>query len=243
MNTERGTTEQGRPELRATERHERRYRLALRWGLGLSVVLHVLVFLLLRGERLPPTSYAAAGPDADDASAAGGGMRSVELRVVEPRPIPRPPEPVFVPDVEVEPVEEEENEVEPVDLAELDVLGTGQGEAEGQSEGELAAGGAGGGGSGEREGLRMIAPNPRSIIIPPTDAPRRARGRTISVYVFVNSAGRVVADSTRVIPSSGDRGFDRELRGRANEWMFEPARRDGRPVGAWFDYSFTVDEG
>ena len=179
----------------------------------------------------------AAGPDAnDDAAAAGGALETVQLRIVEPQPIPRPPEPVFVPDLEVDVEPEPEVEVEPVDIAAL-TPGTGD---PAETPGHANATGEGDAGSGEEGRRRVVPPNPRGMILPPSDAPRGARGREITIYVFVSDRGRVVADSTRVIPSSGNRGYDRDLVERANEWVFEPARRNGRAVGEWFNYTFTV---
>ena len=227
---------------RTNAERARPFSRAVRWGIALSALLHVLVFLAFRGERVPDVPEAAAGPDAGDAlAAAGGAMQAVQLRVAEVQPIPRPPEPILVPDAEVEPVEEEPTEIEPVDLAALPQPGTARGETTGERAGRENASGRGNAGTAERGSSRVMAPNPRSIIMPPTDAPRGARGRTISIYVFVDERGRVVPDSTRVIPSSGDRGFDRKLRGRANEWVFDPARREGRVVAEWFSYSFAVD--
>lgn len=224
-------------ELRIGERQDRRFGRALRVGIVVSVLVHVLIFLLFRDNRIPPSSLAAAGPDANgELAAAGGALETVNLRIVEPRPIPRPPEPVFVPDLEVAVEPEPDVEVEPVDIAAL-TPGTGE---PAETSGRADATGEGDAGTADAGRSRVVPPNPRGMILPPSDAPRGARGREISVYVFVSERGLVVPDSTRVIPSSGDRGYDRDLVERANEWRFEPARRAGRAVGQWFNYTFTV---
>jgi outer membrane biosynthesis protein TonB len=217
------------------ERQDRQFRRALRVGMVASLLFHVAVFLFFRENRIPPSSLAAAGPDADDDEAAAGGAL-VNVRITEPQPIPRPPEPVFVPDLEVPVEPQPEVEVEQVDVAAL-TPGTGD---PAETPGSGDATGEGDAGTGDEGRFRVVPPNPRGMILPPSDAPRSARGREITIYVFVSDRGRVVADSTRVIPSSGNRGYDRNLVDRANEWIFEPARRDGRAVGEWFNYSFTV---
>jgi hypothetical protein len=56
----------------------------------------------------------------------------------------------------------------------------------------------------------------------------------------VNSAGRVVPDSTRLNPSTGDRKFDRRLREHAAGWVFEAALDHGRPVAEWFRYTIVM---
>lgn len=227
-----------------SERQDRRYRTALRRGLTASVVLHLLVVLIFSSERLPPSPFAAAGPQAgDDVAAAGGSMQSVELRIVEPVTIPRPPRPVYVPDIEVAPVEEEQQEVEPVDLAQLPQPGVGRGEAEGDAPGREDATGDGAGGTASEGRFRVVAPNPRGMIWAPPDPPDEAMGRRITVHVFVDERGRVVSDSTRLVPRTGDRDWDRDLVQRANEWTFDPARREGRAVAEWFNYSFILGDG
>lgn len=224
-------------ELSSAQIQDRRFGRALRVGLVLSLLFHVALFLFFGGNRIPPSSLAAAGPDADDdEAAAGGALETVRIRVAEPQPIPRPPEPVIVPDLEVALEPQPEIQVEQVDIS---ALTPGAGEPA-ETPGRGDATGEGDAGTGDEGRMRVVPPNPRGMILPPSDAPRNARGREITIYVFVSDRGRVVADSTRVIPSSGNRGFDRDLVERANEWVFEPARRDGRAVGEWFNYTFTV---
>jgi hypothetical protein len=222
-------------ELTSGERQDRRFRRAMRVGIVASLLLHALLFLLFHDDTIPLVPQAAAGPDADDdIAAAGGSLETVNLRIAEPQPIPRPPEPVFVPDVLVPVEPQPQVEVEPVDLA---VLGRGTGEPA-ETPGAAGATGEGDAGTSEAGRARVVPPNPRGIIMPPGGVPRNARGRTFTVYVFVDARGRVVSDSTRLIPTSGNGRWDRGVIERANEWVFEPARRDGRTVAEWWSFEF-----
>lgn len=215
------------------ERQDRRFRRAWRAGIVASLLFHVVVVLLFHDNSIPLTPLAAAGPDSDDdMAAAGGALETVSLRIAEPQPIPRPPDPVFVPELEMEVEPQPQIEVEPVDLA---VLGRGIGEPAETPGASTEATGEGDAGTSEQGRSRVVPPNPRGIIFPPDDVPR---GRTFAVYVFVDTRGRVVADSTRIIPSSGNRRWDRAVIERANEWVFEPARRQGRAVAEWWSFEF-----
>ena len=60
------------------------------------------------------------------------------------------------------------------------------------------------------------------------------------MWVFVDAAGKVVADSTRLNPPTSDRGFNRRLIDEAAEWVFNPATRNGQPVAAWFPYTISM---
>ena len=88
--------------------------------------------------------------------------------------------------------------------------------------------------------FRVVPPRPKGLILPPSDRPDDVRGKQIDVWVYVAPSGRVVADSTRLSPSSGDRGFDRKLREHAAGWVFEAARKDGQAVGEWFNYTLIL---
>lgn len=222
---------------------DRRHARALRAGLLASVVLHVLVFLPLgRAVPVPPSPYAAAGERrGSDRAAAGGGMQAIELATPMPEPAATPPPvPVPVPTLEVPPAEEEEVQLESPTLA----LAPGM-----ESPGEpgprpgpgLPTGTGEGDGGTEAEGLfRVIPPQPRGFGAPPADRPGSVRGKEIEIWVYVSAAGRVVPDSTRLLPPTGDRRYDRRLRDYASEWLFEPARKDGRPVSEWFRYTLVM---
>lgn len=224
---------------------DQRYRRALRWGLILSVFGHAALFLYFSERPLPPSPFAAAGERRGDARAArGGGMEAVQL-TSPPEVVESEPEPVPTPEETEEEVEEveEEPEVRELGVAAQELSETpslpgplgledGPGLEDGTGEGD---------GGTEEEGLfRVVPPRPRGMIMPPGDRPDRVRGKEVDVWVYVSAAGRVVADSTRLSPSTGDRRFDRRLREHAAGWVFEAARRDGSPVAEWFRYTIIM---
>ena len=212
------------------------------WGVTISVVGHVLLVLVFSAQPLPLSPFAAAGERTGDfRAAAGGGLETVQLstptRVLEPPPpIPEP-----TPDIAEEPIPEPELEQEDVPAIALaeEVASPG---AEGPAEGPGLAEGTGlGDGGTEAEGrFRVVPPSPRGLFLLPSDRPDEVRGKTIGVWVFVTAAGEVVADSTRLDPSTGDRGFDRRLREYASEWVFEAARKDGQPIAEWFRFEIDL---
>lgn len=229
-----------------------RHRRAVGVGLLVSLSLHLCFFAVFRGVRVPPSPFAAAGPrSGDDRAAAGGGMQALNVRVAEPLPaIIRPPVPVPVAEepVEIEePDEPEEPEAPSDDVGEVDdALGAEQGDDAGQADG-VGEGAGGETGEGEGDGgteaegrYRVVPPRPRGLILPPSDRPGKVRGREIAVWVFVDATGKVVPDSTRVIPSSGDSGFDKRLARQAADWVFEPARKMGEAVAEWFTYRISL---
>lgn len=218
----------GAPTIRTRRRGERRVWWA---GLGLSLLVHVLVFLLWPSGRMPVAPGAAAGPRSGDLRASRGGMQAMNIQAPTAE-ITRPPPPTPVPSLEpVEPVEFQEEAS--VDASE--VLGDRPGLEE---PGADVGTGRGGGGTEDGGGQRMIPPSPRGMIVPPTND--ELRGREISVWVFVDETGRVVPDSTRLEPPTRDDDFNERLIGEAAEWIFEPAREDGEPVAAWFPYTIRM---
>ncbi len=56
----------------------------------------------------------------------------------------------------------------------------------------------------------------------------------VRLRLFVDSLGRVIADSIRVASSSGTPALDSAALRGAAELRFAPARRDGAPVGTAF---------
>jgi len=213
-------------ERRAAERR------VLRFALLVSVLVHSLLILSYHRVHIPPSPFAAAGPRAGDFRAAGGGMRSMNLQIPRPRPIVPPAAPVITMEI-TEPVE---MDVEPeVDLAAL--LGDAPGIGDGPP-GIEGGQGQGDGGTAAEGFFRLVPPSPRGIIIPPTNS--RLRGRQVEVWVFVDAAGHVVADSTRLNPPTSDRRFNRRLIEEAAEWSFNPAMQAGEPVAAWFPYTISM---
>jgi len=158
-------------------------------------------------------------------------MQSLNLQV-NTRPIVRPRVPVI--SVEV---------VEPLDFSaepQLD-LSAAIGEAPGFGDGPpgIEGGtGRGDGGTAAQGYFQMIPPSPRGVIWPPTS--ESLKGKTVEVWVFVDAAGKVVADSTRLNPPTSDRGFNRQLIKEAAEWAFNPARRNDQAIAAWYTYSWSM---
>lgn len=97
--------------------------------------------------------------------------------------------------------------------------------------------GEGDGGTGEN-GQMNTDPKPRGLIPPPMD--KRLRNVTVTVWVFINESGRVVADSTRLDPPTKNRKLNRKLIEEAAEWRFIPGTRNGQPVAAWTRYTIGM---
>jgi hypothetical protein len=209
-------------------RQDRLYRNAL----TLSLLLHLFLFFFWKTVPIPPSPFSAAGPRAGDFLAAGGGMQAMNLEVPPTRPIVPPPVPIITPDI-VDPVL---FDPEPqVDVSQMMAEGAGRAPGPPGLEGGR---GRGDGGTAAEGRFRLVPPTPRGMIIPPTN--RNLRGSEVEVWVFVNSQGTVVADSTRLNPPTRDRGFNRQLIQEASEWVFNPALRDGQPVAAWFPYTISM---
>jgi TonB family protein len=230
---------------RRWETLRRRWDRSLRWALVASLLAHVLAALFFRNAMpIPDVPQSAAGPDeADDRAAAGGGMEVIAYRILQPPPAPEEaiipipvPEPTEIP--QPQPEQPPSPPASPTPIGEAPTAGQGRGQAQGP--GTDTGTGAGSGGTGEEGTSRVVAPTPRGLILPPSDRPARVRGNTVTVYVFVNPQGRVVADSTRLAPSSGDRGFDNRLIRQAADWVFNPARRNGQAIAEWFQYVIVL---
>lgn len=213
------------------EERRRTERRIWQAGLALSALVHLLILVLWRTSVPLPSPFAAAGPRAGDHRAAGGSMQALQLRIPPPTPIVPPPVPL--PSLTLPEVLELETQPA-VDLA--SALGQSAGQAQGPG---LPGGtGRGDGGTAEEGYFRMIPPSPRGMIVPPSD--RRLRGREIEVWVFVDETGRVIPDSTRLNPPTPDAALNRRLKAEAAQWVFEPARKGGKPVAAWFPYTISM---
>jgi hypothetical protein len=225
-------------EARMTDLHDmnardrrRRGRHVWRQGVLASVLLHLLIFYFWRGAVIPLSPFAAAGPRAGDNRAAAGGLQALNVRTPPVQPIIPPPTPIAV-EIAVETVEFEQE----VEYDAASILGERPGLLEGPG---LEDGtGQGDGGNAEEGFFRLQPATPRGMIIPPTN--HDLRGTEVQVWVFVNAAGRVVADSTRLDPPTRDRGFNRRLIREAAEWVFRPAVQEGRPVASWFPYRIAM---
>ncbi len=207
-------------------------------GLWISLAIHLLALLLFQTSRMLSPA-AAAGPRAGSPKAAPGGGALTAIMLQPPQPIVVPPRPERV--IEPKPVErppalERAWAVSPIDLREL-----GHGREVGPETGSGLPGGEGKGDAGDAaEGLlRIIPPDPWNIVPPPlTGIPAEARGREVTVYVFITAAGGV--DSVRLAPPTPSREFNEQLVRDAYAWTFKPARRGGRAVAAWYEYTFSL---
>lgn len=221
---------------------DRQFGRAVGWGMTISAVAHALLFIVFTARPLPLSPFAAAGERMGDYRAAsGGGMEAIQLatpvRILEPPP----PIPAPTPDVtEPEPSDPtlEEEDVPAIALEDQVATPGAEGPAEGP--GRVTGTGEGDGGTEAEGRFRVVPPRPKGLILPPSDRPEQVRGKEIEVWVYVAATGEVVADSTRLHPTTGDRRFDRRLREHAAGWVFEAARKDGRPVGEWFRYTIIM---
>jgi len=195
------------------------------------VLFHLLIFFFWRFTVTPDSPMAAAGPAAGDNRAARGSMQALNVRTPPANPIVPPPVPIPV-DIAVEPVQfVEQVEIEPSSVA---------GDAPGSLDapGLEVGTGLGDGGNSDQGLYRLQPPVPRGMIIPPDND--RLRGTGVQVWVFVDETGRVVADSTRLDPSTRDGDFNRRLIREASEWTFRPATQDGEAVSSWFPYRIRM---
>jgi outer membrane biosynthesis protein TonB len=231
-----------------TAEYQKRYTRYLRGALLASLLFHVAMVLIFRQTlAIPASPFAAAGPRAgDDRAARGGGMEVVNLQVVQPQPVPQQvvpeiPVPVPEPTPQIPVLEQPQPQVvATVASAVAGVTAADAGRGREQGPGTATGTGRGDGGTTDEGLFRVVPPSPRGLILPPSDRPGKVRGKEVDVWVFVTVAGRVLPDSTRLAPTTGDRRFDDRLRKQAAEWVFEPARREGRPIAEWFRYTIIL---
>jgi periplasmic protein TonB len=106
--------------------------------------------------------------------------------------------------------------------------GSGQGGGQGSGVGP-GTGAAAGPGSAAPNGGTALPPEPRQLILPPSDYPKSLRGRTLDVTFWVDARGKV--ERVEVAPAVGDRGFAKKFEEAMRNYQFRPARSaDGRPV-------------
>jgi hypothetical protein len=242
----------GEPFRTATERADARWHRALGLSLLIALILHLAILISIRSTPLPRSPFSAAGPNRGDYTAAaggGGGLTMIEIRepsapLPEPVPVPVPvPEPIPEPEVDpetTEPAEIEEEDEVAVTLPGLGQDGTGGEAGTDAGPGTATGTGEGGGGTEDSGDSGMIAPRPRGILIPPAGRPASARGQEITVWVFVAPNGRVLADSTRLDPPTSDGRYNNRLRQTVSDWVFEPARRAGQAVAAWYPFQIIL---
>ncbi len=79
-----------------------------------------------------------------------------------------------------------------------------------------------------------VATNPVSPMEYPTALLNEGIGGRVLLRLYVDSAGRLVPDSTRVAESSGYPALDSAALAGATALRFSPALRNGRPIAAPF---------
>lgn len=209
------------PSRPTRSRPDRGFRRTLAWGLTASVLLHLALALAWRGAALPAPS---PGPDraASVSPTPGGALQAVSVRRAAPVEVPRRPAPVRA---------AEDPDLRPPRVSEA---GVAAGELERPAPGPAPEGGASGGPGG---GV-VRPPVPRSVL-PEWDAPSEVRGRTVTVRVHVDSAGRPTG-LVELVPRTSHEGFNGRLVRKARAMRFAPARDGrGRPVAAWAELTFS----
>lgn len=87
---------------------------------------------------------------------------------------------------------------------------------------------------GAPENAPPVALNADNPVTYPPDLYARGVEGQVTLQLFVDSAGSVVPDSTRVAQSSGYPAFDSIAVADAPRLRFSPALRNGKPVAATF---------
>lgn len=216
---------------RSRER-DRGYRRALAWGLAASAALHAAVLFLAPGAVIPGDGAPSGEPGPEPLPR---GIQAVDVRAAEPAASPER--------VDVRMDVPTPSRATPV-LAQMDPVtvedptprwGSG-GDPGGASGGQAGAGGGSGAGDGGGGG-GLSPPVPRSLL-PDWSPPDEVRGHRVTVRVQVDPRGRPTGRVELVPPTPSD-DFNRRLKERMVRLEFLPARRDGRPVTAWAEITFT----
>ncbi len=112
--------------------------------------------------------------------------------------------------------------------------GTGGGVGTGTGTGRGSANGPGtGGGEGD-----IYPATPDFLVMPALPVPSSVRGRTIRLEFQLDARGGITALKFN---STGDSGYDKELRSRLMEYRFRPAHKaDGTPVASVYVTELTL---
>jgi hypothetical protein len=112
--------------------------------------------------------------------------------------------------------------------------GTGGGVGTGTGTGRGSATGPGtGGGAGD-----IYPATPDFLVMPALPVPSKVRGRTIRLEFDLDARGNITALKFN---STGDSGYDKELRARLMEYRFRPAHKaDGTPVPSVYVTELTL---
>jgi protein TonB len=109
--------------------------------------------------------------------------------------------------------------------------GTGTGSGQGPGSGSGSGGGSGGGMGG-------FPPQNRTVIVPQLNAPKKLRGKTVTVTFHVAVDGRVTDFS--VVPPIEDRDYARKFDEIMRDYRFKPARdRAGKAIPGFTTIEFT----
>jgi hypothetical protein len=198
---------------------------------SLSVLLHVSFFFLWWGEEASD----AVSQTPTSTEGLGGGnpfsrIQLVRVRSVSENTRVRP----VVPIVELELVPPIQFEITDDNEVSSLIGDISPDWARGLSNANLSIGDSY---SGDGSDLKS-PPLPRSIVIPQILA-GQGLGE-IQIDVFVDESGRVVSDSTRIFSPNASSSVQSQLFDKASEWMFDPARISGKPVGSWFSYTIRM---
>ncbi len=244
-------------------KNDRRSRIG---SAGVATLIHlgvVALFLVIRApivQRAGPDGW-AFGSEPGDASDAGSGGAGGDLMIQLPPPpagdaspdLPAIPdlvapvvpdlETIVVPDLEVpppndfiqRPVMDCNGPCRGIGLADGAGGGTGGGSGPGTGPGVGPATGSGSGSGSGGGGTAIRPPAPLTILVPPK-ATSAVRGKAATVLLQVDSLGAV--RDAAVVLSSGDKGYDQQLRRVALGWKFRPARDPAnRPIAYPFQVS------
>lgn len=231
----------------------------------LSVLLHLLIgFVLLVRIRQDFARVLDGGllRQGTRGGGGGGGGRVAYISlpapapaaptVVEVEPPKRTPPPVPVTPTPTPPVQIPPPEPEPVASAQpaasapgdsVAGMGPGQGGGTGGGTGGGIGPGTGAGvgpgaGTGGGEGGRGKAPEPRQLILPPTDPPKELRGVTMTLTFWVDATGKV--DRVDVQPEIRDRKFAAKVRDAMRNYRFHPGLGpDGAPIAAIYTHTLA----
>lgn len=170
----------------------------------------------------------------------------------EPTPVPEPPTPE-APRVEAPPQQQPAPAPAPATAGAGSGNGGGTGAGEGPGEGPGTGPGSGGGsgggtgggiGSGQGPGTgggesRIRPPRTDLMLIPP-DRPRGVANQSLTITVVVDVRGRV--KDARLNASTGNRGYDAQVRRWAMDLVFQPAVNmdTNRPVEAQMNVIIDV---
>jgi len=216
----------GQTRTSASERHAREDRTAWWVGMAVSLLFHVVVLLLWRGE-LPFSPEQPEGRRPSLAVGGGGALQATNAVLPAMRDIPPPPKPVVAietPQVEVRVVQASlpgPDLTPAAQVAPFPGLGGGDGE------------GDGGDGTGSDD---FVSPMPRSIL-PHWDPPSSVRGMEVTVRIHVDASGNPTGE-VQLDPPTPDRGFNREIADRVRRMEYRPASRNGSPVAGWAEITF-----